>query len=116
MEGKRFNKITSFKQYYSLFKNVENENLIGEASPSYIFDDKCAELIKKNLPETKIIAILRQPVARAYSNFLHAKRSGNEKIDDFEIAFKEKENNSINKKNITLNRWKGVIIYFQKKI
>ena len=91
MEGKRFNKITSFKQYYSLFKNVENENAIGEASPSYIFDDKCAELINKNLPKTKIIAILRQPVARAYSNFLHAKRSGNEKIDDFEIAFKETE-------------------------
>jgi len=91
MEGKMLKKITTFKQYYSLFKHVKNENAIGEASPSYIFDEKCSTLIKKNLPETKIIAVIRQPVARAFSNFLHARRADKEKKSDFETAFKDKD-------------------------
>ena len=79
-------KITSFDEYYSLFKKAENETAIGEASPSYISNNSCAKLIKEHLPNTKIIAILRQPVERAYSNFLHAKRADREPIENFEKA------------------------------
>ena len=92
LEGKGFKKISNFDQYYSLFNEVKNEVAIGEASPSYLFDEKCAELIYKYLPETKIIAILRQPIDRAYSNFLHARRSGKEKESSFELAFAETGN------------------------
>jgi len=88
-QGKRFNKITTFDQYYSLFSKVNGESAIGEASPSYLFDEKCASLIHKSLPNIKLIIILRQPVDRAYSNFLHSSRSGKENISSFELAFKE---------------------------
>jgi len=84
-------KIITFKQYYTLFTNVSTEKAIGEASPSYIFNKNCAELIYKYLPNTKIIAILRQPTHRAYSNYLHAKRSGREPMNDFVTAFKAEE-------------------------
>ena len=88
-QGKRFNKITTFDQYYSLFSKVNGESAIGEASPSYLFDEKCPSLIYKSLPNIKLIIILRQPVDRAYSNFLHSRRSGKENISSFELAFKE---------------------------
>ena len=82
IKGKQNKKITSFEKYYALFKNA-NEKAIGEASPGYIYNKYCADLIKKNLPDVKIIAVLRQPIERAYSNFLHVRRAGREPINDF---------------------------------
>tara|TARA_B110000459_G_C16553755_1_gene468011 strand:- start:237 stop:1139 length:903 start_codon:yes stop_codon:yes gene_type:complete len=95
--GKKKNKITTFQQYYTLFDAVKNERAIGEASPAYISNEDCPRLIQQHLPHAKIIAVLRQPVARAYSNFLHARRAGREPIDDFETAFnKETERKTEN--------------------
>ncbi len=113
LKGSKRKKITSFDEYYSLFKEVTTEKAIGEASPAYIYDKDCPELIKKYLPNTKIIAILRQPTERAYSNYLHVKRSGRETIDNFEDAFKaeelrEKENWS------PLYYYKSKGLYFQQ--
>ncbi len=86
-KGVRRKKIKSIQEYYNLFEKVENEKAIGEASPGYIYNKECPNLIKENLEDVKIIAILRQPVRRAYSNFLHAKRAGKEPISDFISAF-----------------------------
>jgi hypothetical protein len=91
LQGRKTKKITSFDEYYSLFERVENETAIGEASPAYIYNKNCATLIKEHLPAVKIIAILRQPVERAYSNFLHAKRADREPIENFEDAFNAEE-------------------------
>lgn len=91
LKGRKNKKISTFKEYYSLFNSVRNEKAIGEASPAYIHNDKCATLINQYLPNIKIIAILRQPVRRAYSNYLHAKRSDREPIDNFEAALNAEE-------------------------
>jgi hypothetical protein len=91
IQGRKTKKITTFEQYYPLFDAVKNENAIGEASPSYISNKDCPSLIHKHLPNTKIIAVLRQPVARAYSNYLHARRADRESIADFETAFNKEE-------------------------
>lgn len=89
VKGRKTKKITTFKEYYNLFKDVKDEIAIGEASPAYIFNEDCAQLINQHLPNTKIIAVLRQPVDRAYSNFLHARRADKEPISNFELAIKE---------------------------
>ena len=97
VHGRKTKKITTFEQYYPLFDAVKNEKAIGEASPAYISNEDCPSLIHKYLPETKIIAVLRQPVSRAYSNFLHARRADREPIADFETAFnKEAERKAEN--------------------
>ena len=97
VHGRKAKKITTFEQYYPLFDAVKNEKAIGEASPAYISNEDCPRLIQQHLPDTKIIAILRQPVARAYSNFLHARRADREPIADFETAFnKEAERKAEN--------------------
>ncbi len=97
----------TLQEYKSLFDNVKNEKAIGEASPAYIYNEKAAKLIKEGIPSVKIIAILRQPVDRAYSNFLHAKRDKREPIDDFETAF-EKEEERIK------NNWSPLYYYKSK--
>ena len=113
IKGRKTKKIESLKQYYNLFNAVKNETAIGEASPAYISDKNCPILIKDHLPNIKIIAILRQPIKRAYSNYLHAQRSGKEVINDFEKAFNE-EKERIEKNWSPLYHYKSKGFYFKQ--
>ena len=63
--------ITDLKTYQAEFQQVTNELAIGEACPSYLYLPKAAKRIKQYIPDTRLIAILRNPVERAYANFLH---------------------------------------------
>ena len=113
IKGKKSQKITNFDEYYSLFNDVMHEKAIGEASPSYLYNEECAQLIKKHLPKTKIIAIIRQPVERAYSNYLHAKRADREPINNFEDAFNSEESR-IKKNWSPLYHYKSQGLYYKQ--
>lgn len=54
--------------------------ITGEASPYYIFHPLAAERIAALLPETKLIALLRNPVDRAFSHHQHETRRGKETL------------------------------------
>jgi len=54
--------------YRSLFDNCKGKTT-GEITPAYIYDERCAERIHKVRPDVKLIAVLRNPVERAYSQF-----------------------------------------------
>jgi hypothetical protein len=43
--------------------------LTGEASPSYLFHPLAPERAFRTVPRARLIALLRDPVARAYSHF-----------------------------------------------
>ncbi|AFZ34043.1 sulfotransferase [Stanieria cyanosphaera PCC 7437] len=63
--------IITFDDYCQLFTDVQDEIAIGEASPNYLFHyQSSAPKIKQYLPNAKLIAILRNPVERAYSDYL----------------------------------------------
>lgn len=48
--------------------NFENrKQLRFEATPDYLYYERCANRIKKNFPLIKLIVSLRDPIARAYS-------------------------------------------------
>lgn len=64
--------VTTLKEYKTLFEGVTHEKAIGEASPSYLANAKSIERIKHYVPDARLVAILRNPVERAYSHFLHA--------------------------------------------
>lgn len=70
--GKTYQKgIRTFQQYQELFEGVRDEIAIGEASPNYLFHyQSSADLISHYLPQAKLIVILRNPVERAYSDYL----------------------------------------------
>lgn len=42
---------------------------IGEATPAYIYKPDVAQLIKSRMPDVKLIASLRNPIDRAYSQY-----------------------------------------------
>jgi hypothetical protein len=59
--------------------------LTGEASPYYMFHPLAADRIARDLPRVRLVAILRDPVERAYSAYTHEKARGYE-TEDFERA------------------------------
>lgn len=83
--------VTKIEAYRALFGGVMNEKAIGEASHWYLYSPKAPHRIKHHIPEAKLIAILRNPVDRAYSQFLHFVRDGQEPITDFARALQEEE-------------------------
>lgn len=73
------NSVICFDDYQKLFDGVTDEIAIGEASPLYLYSKKAPSRIKHYVPEVKLIAILRDPVDRAYSSYMHYVREGYEK-------------------------------------
>jgi hypothetical protein len=63
---------------------------VGEASPSYLFHPLAAERVAELIPEARLIAILRNPVDRAFSHYQHEVALGREPLS-FEEALDEEE-------------------------
>jgi Sulfotransferase domain len=57
--------------YRSQFAAAGDERAVGEASPSYMYYERAIERMAGLLPEARLIAMLRDPVERAYSHYLH---------------------------------------------
>jgi hypothetical protein len=72
--------ITTLDSYKEQFEPVSSELAIGEASPWYLYSSRSAENINRCIPDTKLIAVLRNPVDRAFSSYLHVIRHGREKL------------------------------------
>lgn len=89
-----FNKSYNYKKglgyYYTFFKHCPNNKIKGEYTPSYMLSPQVAQLIRKNFPDVKIIACLRNPVDRAYSDYRYnIQWNGRFKIfNDFEDTMK----------------------------
>lgn len=65
------NIIKNFSDYKNLFKKVGNEKAVGEASVDNLYYyDKAIKYIKEYLGDIKIIIILRNPIERAFSQYL----------------------------------------------
>jgi len=58
------------QEYFNFFTDRKNEKAVGESSVQYLRDPYSAEKIFKNIPHAKIIIILRNPINRAYSQYL----------------------------------------------
>lgn len=83
--------ITTLQDYLNLFEDVSGEKAIGEVSPIYISSPKAPERIQHYIPDVKIIAILRDPVERAYSHFVHIVQKEIEPVSNFMQALDEEE-------------------------
>lgn len=79
--------VHSEKDYAALFEKVTTEKVIGEASPLYLYSKGAPERIARRYPDARVIAILRNPVDRAYSQFMHHVRDTFEWTRSFEKAF-----------------------------
>lgn len=62
--------------YEGQFKNCEAGKLRGEWSTSYLYSKDAPSRIHEHYPSAKFLAILRNPVDRAYSQYRNAIRAG----------------------------------------
>ena len=74
------------EDYEALFAEAPAGQLRGESTPFYLSDPAALARIAATVPHAKLIAVLRDPVDRAYSNWAHLWADGLETIDDFEAA------------------------------
>lgn len=75
--------VDSLEKYKALFAEVKTEKAIGEICPSYFADARTPGHIYDTLGRIKIIIMLRDPAARAFSQFLHARLIGCEPEPSF---------------------------------
>lgn len=74
--------------YKSHFPTIFNKNISGDCTPNYLDHPVAVERIKTQFPKMKFIVILRDPIERAYSQYQHTKRNGDESLT-FEDAIKQ---------------------------
>ncbi len=77
--------------YKKFFLNYQKGQIRGEFSPHYLYDPDTPRLIYENFPDVKIIMILRNPIDRLYSHYLHGKASRIKFPSFEEVVKKEKE-------------------------
>lgn len=65
--------------------------LTGEASPYYLYHPRVPDRIRETLPEVRLIALLRNPVERAYSHYQLNRRQGKEPLSFEEAIGSEEE-------------------------
>lgn len=66
----------SLSQYAALFDRVPPDAVAGESSPQYLRDPVACPRIAELLPDVKLIAILRHPADRAFSDYSMLVRDG----------------------------------------
>jgi hypothetical protein len=68
--------VSNWEDYLKLFKNVDGEIAIGEASVCYLWSPTAAPNIRSRIPQAKIVMILRNPAERAFSQYMQYAANG----------------------------------------
>lgn len=95
--------------YHSFFKDCDEGKLKADFSTSYLVDPKMADKLYQYNDKLRIVAILRNPVYRAWSHFRFLQSRGMLKSDDF---FTEANRN---KSILNAGRYADPIESFQRK-
>jgi hypothetical protein len=106
-------------QFPSVFRKYSRsarlkECAVGEATPNYIFDSKTPALVARMLPQVKLIALLRNPVDRAYSQYVLMRARHDIKGLSFEQAIAN-ENGRILRRGIYVDQLERWVKYFPRK-
>ena len=64
--------------YRAHFPTTPRDTITAEASSGYLPYPRAAGRVHETLPDTRIVAVLRDPVARAISHYFHERRAGRE--------------------------------------
>ena len=77
---------STLEEYQALYRGSKGHIAIGDASTGYLWDENAARRIYEVCPEAKIIIILRDPVARAFSAYMMLRRYGADTARTFSEA------------------------------
>lgn len=70
-------------EYEALFADAPSGARLGESTPFYLWSTEAQARIADAVPEARLIAVIRDPVDRAYSNWSHLWSHGYEPVGDF---------------------------------
>ena len=82
---------TKHSCYEALWAGRQQNQICGEASPGYLYYPQTAQRIAQENPNMRIIAIFRNPIVRAFSQYMHHLRDGFEPCATFEDALDVEE-------------------------
>jgi hypothetical protein len=83
--------VATLAEYEALFADAGDRRAIGEASPRYLHTPEAPARIAELLPNVRLVAILRDPVERAYAHYLGLRRDGLETEPTFEDALRDQD-------------------------
>jgi len=109
--GNLKSKYRKWEDYLQLFKDVKDEKIIGEATPTYLYSDVALNEIKKKIGKPKILIMLRNPVDFVVSLHHYAVIGGYENIKDFEKALDAEKQRIKGRKNPQITSEKEMIYY-----
>jgi hypothetical protein len=66
--------------YAEQFKGATDEKAVGEATPNYLYDPDAIARMAEVIPQARLLAVLRNPVDRAYSHYWHRRARGRETL------------------------------------
>ena len=94
------------------YDDIKNEKWILDFTPSYLYSDEALFRINEYSKgkDLKFIVMLRNPVERAYSHYLHTLRDGLEDLD-FNGAIQAESERLLNYENNLLSQLKYSYIY-----
>ncbi len=98
--------------YSNHFLEARPGQLRGDITPFYLFHKEVPARIKKKMPNCLLIALLRDPVERAISQYFHACRNGYENLS-MEEAF-EQEEHRLNGSDLIISKPDGNHYSYQK--
>lgn len=77
-------------EYSKHYAGVKDERVVGDISPSYLYYG-VQENIKRELDNVKIVVMLRNPVEKAYSQYMHLVRDQRESLSFREALMAEEK-------------------------
>jgi len=80
-----------YRSHFPFRSKIAPDDLVGERTPDYLFFPNAAKRIQKDLPNIKLICLLRNPTERAISNYFMAVRGGRESLPIMEALTTEEE-------------------------
>jgi hypothetical protein len=82
--------ISDIEAYQDLFLEARPEHIaVGEATTGYLTSAHVPERIRQHVPDARLIALLRNPVDRAYSEWELLSRAGREPLSFAEAVARE---------------------------
>jgi hypothetical protein len=77
--------------YLRLFDGAPAGTVRGESTPFYLYDRAAHARLAADVPGIKVVVVVRDPVDRAYSNWVHLRADGLEREADFLAAVGREE-------------------------
>lgn len=85
LQRRKFKELEEAGEYLALFEPAESGQVLGEVSSVYLHNGReLVEKIKHLFPDVKIIAVLRNPIERFYSNALADRAYTQKEIRNFD--------------------------------